>query len=77
MATDKKWRLILRRSMTTYSVLSGPIWPKLELILAYMYVNVFVAVKYQNGQIENNRKKWRYHFPQYKAMETFKTLNGS
>ena len=42
-------------SRTANSVVSGPIWPKFELVRDFMHV--FVTCKYKKDRIKNNREK--------------------
>ena len=44
-----------RRSRAANSVVSGPIWPKFELVRDLMHV--LVTCKYKKDRIKNNRKK--------------------
>ena len=44
-----------RRSRAAYSAVSGPIWPKFELVRDFMYVLVMCNLK--KDQIKNNREK--------------------
>ena len=46
---------ILRRSRAAKSVVSGPIWPKFELVWHFMHV--LVTCKYKKDRIKSNRKK--------------------
>ena len=45
----------LGRSRAANSVVSGPIWPKFELVRDFM--QVLYTSKYKNDQIKNNREK--------------------
>ena len=58
-----------RRSRTANSVVSGPIWPKFELVRDFMHV--LVTCKYEKDRIKSNRERWRHHFPHYKSMGAF------
>ena len=51
------------------SVVSGPIWPKFELVRDFMHV--LVTCEYKKDQIKNNWEKWRHHFPHFKSMGAF------
>ena len=44
-----------RRSRAANSVVSGPIWPKFELIRDFMHV--LVTCKYKEDRIKSNREK--------------------
>ena len=44
-----------RRSRAANSVVSGPIWPKFELVRDFMHV--LVTCKYKKDRIKNNREK--------------------
>ena len=44
-----------RCSMVANSVVSGPIWPKIKLVLDFMHV--LVTCKYKQDRIKNNREK--------------------
>ena len=46
---------IFRRSRAANSVVSGPIWPKLELVRDFMHV--LVTCKYKKNRIKSNREK--------------------
>ena len=46
---------IFRHSRAANSVVSGPIWPKFELVRDFMHV--LVTCKYKKDQIKNNREK--------------------
>ena len=46
---------IIRRSRAAYSVVSGPIWPKFELVWDFMHV--LITCKYKKDQIKSNREK--------------------
>ena len=62
------WEIFLN-SRAANSVVSGPIWPKLELIRDFMHV--LVTCKYKKDRIKTTEKRWRHHFPHYKSMEAF------
>ena len=49
-----------RRSRAANSVVSGPIWPKIELIRDYMLV--LATCKYKKDQIKSNREKMETPF---------------
>ena len=51
----KSYGKIFRRSRATNSVVSGPIWPKFELVRDLMHV--LVTCKYKKDWIKNNREK--------------------
>ena len=44
-----------RRSRAANSVVSGPIWPKFELVQHFMHVRV--TCKYKKDRIKSNREK--------------------
>ena len=44
-----------RCSRAANSVVSGPIWPKFELVQDFMYV--LLTCKYEKDKIKNNREK--------------------
>ena len=44
-----------RRSMAAKSVVSGPIWPKFELVRDFMHV--LITCKYKKDRIKSNREK--------------------
>ena len=46
---------IFRRSRAADSVVSGPIWPKFELVRDFMHV--LVTCKYKKDRIKSNREK--------------------
>ena len=61
-----------RRSRTANSVVSGPYWPKFELVRDCMHV--LVTCKYKKDRIKNNREKEEISFSpvlQYKSMGAF------
>ena len=43
------------QQITDKSIVSGPIWPKFELVRDFMHV--LVTCKYKKNQIKNNREK--------------------
>ena len=45
----------LRHSRAVNSIVSGPIWPKFELVRDFMHV--LVTCKYKKDRIQNNREK--------------------
>ena len=51
---------IFRRSMAANSVVSGPNWPKFELVRDFMHV--LVTCKYTKYRIKNNREKVEISF---------------
>ena len=51
------------------SLISGPIWPKIELVRDFMHV--LVTNKYKKDRIKNNREKVETSFPHYKSMGAF------
>ena len=65
----KSYEKIFRRSRAANSVVSGPIWPKFELVRDYM--DVLVIYKYKKDRIKTTEKTWRHHFPHYKSMGVF------
>ena len=62
------WELF-ETSRAANSVVSGPIWPKSELVRDTMHV--LLTCRYKNDRIKNNREKVRHHFPHYKPMGTY------
>ena len=64
---------IFYTSRAANSIVSGPIWPKFELVRDFM--NVLVTCKYKkyiwSKRTENN---WRHHFPHYKSIGAFSFL---
>ena len=48
----KSMRIFLKSSKAAYSVVSGPIWPKFELVRDFMHA--LVTCKYKKDQIINN-----------------------
>ena len=57
---------IFRRSRAVNSVVSGPIWPKFELVRDFMHV--LVTCKYKKDRIKTTEKRWRHNFPSSKSM---------
>ena len=55
-----------KRSRATYSVVSGLIWPKFELVRDFMHV--LVTCKYKKDRTKRSR---RHHFPICKSMGAF------
>ena len=55
--------IFFRRSSAANSVVSGPIWPKFELVRDF--VHVLVTCKYKKDQIKNNREKVETSFSPY------------
>ena len=52
------------------SVVSGPIWPKFELVPDFMHF--LITRKHKNNRIKKkSEKRWRQHFPLYKSMGAF------
>ena len=62
------WEFFLT-SRAANSVVSGPVWPKFELVRDFMHV--LVTYKYIRIGSKATKKSWRHHFPQYKSMEAF------
>ena len=60
---------IFRRSRPANSVVSGPIWPKFELVWDFMHV--LGTCKYKKDRFKATEKRWRHHFPHYKSMGAF------
>ena len=58
-----------RRSRAANSVVSGPIWPKFELVRDFMHV--LITCKYKKDRIKTTEKRWRHRFPNYKSMGAF------
>ena len=55
IATEKKWwRRFFRRSRAANSIVSGGIWPKFNLIQAFMHV--LITCKYEKDPIKNSRE---------------------
>ena len=48
-------------SRAANSLVSGPIWPKFELIRDFMHV--LITCKYKKDPIKNNRERWKIIFP--------------
>ena len=61
------WELFYT-SRAANSVVSGPIWPKFELVWDFMHV--LVTCKYKKDRIKT-RKRCRHHFPHCKSMGAF------
>ena len=56
ITTEKKWRhRLFRRSMAAYSVVSGGMWLKFELIQALMHI--LVNCKYEQDRIKQTIKR--------------------
>ena len=51
----KSMGFFFRRSKVANSAVSGPIWPKFELVRDFMHV--LVTCKYKKDRIKNNREK--------------------
>ena len=51
----KSMENFLRRSRAANSVVSGPIWPKFELVRDFMHV--LVTCKYETDRIKSNQEK--------------------
>ena len=51
---------MFRRSRAANSIVSGPIWPKFELVWEFMHV--LVTCKYKKDRIKNNREKGETSF---------------
>ena len=51
----KSMEFFFRRSRAANSVVSGPIWPKCELVRDFMHV--LVTCKYEKDRIKSNREK--------------------
>ena len=60
---------IFYTSRAANSVVSGPIWPKFELVPDFMHV--LVTCKYKKDRMKNNREKVETSFPNYKSMGIF------
>ena len=58
-----------RRSRAANSVVSGPIWPKFDLVQDFMHV--LVTCKYKKIGSKATEKRWKHNFPHYKSMGTF------
>ena len=57
-----------RRSRAANSIVSGPIWPKFELVQDFMHV--LITCKYKKDQIKTE-KRWKHRFPHYKSIGAF------
>ena len=55
--------------MAANSIVSGPIWPKFELVRDFMHV--LVICKYKKDRIKSNREKVETPFSHYKLMGAF------
>ena len=62
-------RKFFRCSRAANSVVSGPIWPKFDLVRDFMHV--LVTCKYKRIGSKATEKRWRHHFPHYKSMGDF------
>ena len=56
-----KYGKFFRLSRAANSVVSGPIWPKFELVRDFMHV--LVTCKYKKDRIKSNREKVETLFP--------------
>ena len=56
---------IFRCSRAANSVVSGPIWPKFEL------VRDFIPASIKRIGLKATEKRWRHHFPHYKSKGAF------
>ena len=65
----KSYGKIFRHSRAANSVVSGPIWPKFELVQDFMHV--LVTCKYKKDWIKKNREKVETSFSHYKSMGAF------
>ena len=50
-------------------IVSGPIWPKFELVRDFMHV--LVTCKLKRIGSKTTEKRWRHHLPHYKSMGDF------
>ena len=57
------------KSMRTFLVVSGPTWPKFELVRDFMHV--LVTCKYKKDGSKTTEKRWIHHFPHRKSMGAF------
>ena len=62
-------RFIFRHSKAANSVVSGPIWPKFELVRDLCMPSLPASVKRIGSKA--SVKKRRHHFPHYKSMGNF------
>ena len=53
----------------TNSIVSGPIWPKFELVRDFIHVLVTCSIKRIGSK--TTEKRWRHHFLHYKSMGAF------
>ena len=60
---------IFETSGAANSVVSGPIWPKFELVRDFM--QVLFTCKIKRVGSKTTEKRWRNHFPNYKSMGAF------
>ena len=60
---------IFYTSRAANSVVSGPIWPKFELVRDFMHV--LVTSKYKKDRSKTTEKRWRHQFLHYKSMWVF------
>ena len=58
-----------RRSRAANSIVSGPIWPKFELVPDFMHV--LITCKYKKVSVEKQPRKGGHHLPHYKSMGAF------
>ena len=58
-----------RCSRAANSIVSGPIWPKFELVRDFMHVLVTASMKRIGSK--TTEKWWRHRFPHYKSMGAF------
>ena len=65
----KSYGKFFRCSRAANSIISGPIWPKFELIWDFMHVRF--TCNYKKDQIRNNREKMETLFPHYKSVGVF------
>ena len=60
---------IFRRSRAANSVVSGPIWPKFDLVRDFMHVLVTASMKRIGSK--TTKKRSRHRFPNYTSMGAF------
>ena len=60
---------IFYTSRAANSVVSGPTWPKFELVQDFMHI--LVTCKYKKDRLKTTEKRWRHHFQYYKSMGSF------
>ena len=56
---------IFQTSRAAYSVVSGPIWPKFELVRDFMHVLITASINRTGSK--TTEKRWRHRFPHNKS----------